>query len=132
VVAVLPNFGNQLFYYTLYGDSLQLLGEMELVHPERNDKIAFDVEKDDWSLYSSFGRLHGGGEYFLIEFNTPFPRSVLRLISCKGRKLPYGSRLSGGTEKIRTDEVYTHRYPRKPGGSFRAPRFRDSSFAGCG
>lgn len=84
VVAVLPNFGNQLFYYTLCGDSLQLLGEMELVHPERNDKIAFDVEKDDWSLYPSFGRLHGGGEYFLIEFTPPFPRAVYDSFRAKG------------------------------------------------
>jgi len=84
VVAVLPNFGNQLFYYTLDGDKLQPLAEIELVHPERSDKIVFDVEKDNWSLYPSFTRLHGGGEYFLIEFNTTFPRHIYDSFRAKG------------------------------------------------
>lgn len=84
VVAVLPSFGNQLFYYTLDGNGLQPLEEIELVHPERNEKIPFDVDNDDGILYPFFNRLHGGGKYFLIEFNTAFPRELYNSFRAKG------------------------------------------------
>ena len=70
--------------YTLNGNNLQPLAEIELAHPERNEKTAFDVEKDDWFLYPSFNRLHGGGEYFLLEFNTTFPRGIYDSFRSKG------------------------------------------------
>ncbi len=84
VVAVLPGFGNQLFYYTLDGNNLQPLAEIELAHPERNENTPFDAEKDDGVLYPSFKRLHGGGKYFLIEFNTAFPRDLYDSFRAKG------------------------------------------------
>src|SRR5690606_37568241 len=74
VVAILPNFGNQLFYYTLNDSSIQPLAEIELRHPERDEKTQFDVKKDDWILYPFFSRLMGGGDYFLVEFKSAFPR----------------------------------------------------------
>src|SRR5690606_4317117 len=84
VVAVLPQFGNQLFYYTLNDSSIQLLAEIELRHPERDEKIRFDVEKDDSILYPFFSRLRGGGDYFLVEFTTAFPRDLYESFRAKG------------------------------------------------
>lgn len=84
VVAVLPRFGNQLFYYELHGTSLSPLAEIPLFHPERNEKIQFDVQKDDGILYPFFSRLTGGGDYFLVEFNTAFPRDIYESFRAKG------------------------------------------------
>lgn len=84
VVAVLPQFGNQLFYYTLNDSSIQPLAEIELRHPERDEKTQFDVKKDDWILYPFFSRLMGGGDYFLVEFKTAFPRDLYESFRAKG------------------------------------------------
>lgn len=84
VVAILPNFGNQLFYYTLNDSSIQPLAEIKLRHPERDEKIRFDVEKDDSILYPFFSRLMGGGDYFLVEFTTAFPRDLYESFRAKG------------------------------------------------
>lgn len=84
VVAVLPSFGNQLFFYELNGTSLSPLAEIPLFHPARNEKIQFDVQNDDGILYPFFRRLSGGGDYFLIEFNTAFPRDLYNSFRAKG------------------------------------------------
>ena len=108
VVAVLPDFGNQLFYYTLNGNNLQPLVEIELAHPERNEKTAFDVEKDDWVLYPSFNRLHGGGEYFLIAFNTTFPKGIYDSFRAKGENFHMDPDYQEAREKyIQTKYILT-------------------------
>lgn len=84
VVAVLPKFGNQLFYYTLSDRGIQPLAEIELRHPERDEKLQFDVKKDDSILYPFFSRLTGGGNYFLVEFQTAFPRGLYESFRAKG------------------------------------------------
>lgn len=84
VVAVLPIFGNQLFYYTLNDSGLQPLAEIELAHPERNENTPFDAQRDDSVLYPFFNRLSGGGKYFLIEFTTAFPRDLYESFRAKG------------------------------------------------
>lgn len=83
VVAVLPRFGNQLFYYELNGTSLSPLAEIPLFHPERNEDIHFDAKKDDGILYPFFTRLSGGGEYFLVKFRTEFPRDLYESFRAK-------------------------------------------------
>ncbi len=76
VIAVLPTHGNQLFYYTLKDTSLTAVAEITLVHPERHDATRFDATDDDGVLYPAFSRLNGGGNYFLVEFRTAFPRDL--------------------------------------------------------
>lgn len=86
VVAVLPDFGNQLFYYELNATGLTPLSEITLFHPERNEDINFDVKNDPGILYAYFYRLKGGGKYFLAEFRTHFPRDLYEIFRAKSEE----------------------------------------------
>jgi len=83
VVAILPLYGNQLFYYQLNGNGLSLLSEITLFHPERIENSSYDVKEDSSSLYPYFRRISAGGEYFLVQFYTAFPRAVFETFQAK-------------------------------------------------
>jgi len=85
VVAVLPRFGNQMFYYNLNDTTITPLTEINLIHPERNVDESFDFKQDDKMLYPFFSRLMGGGEYFLVEFHTAFPREIYETFQAKNK-----------------------------------------------
>ncbi len=82
-VAVLPSFGNELFFYRLTGTSISTEAKILLFHPDRNDNLPFDT-KDDYVLYPSFTQLFSGGNYFLLEFYTELPRELYDSFRAKG------------------------------------------------
>lgn len=87
VVAVLPDYGNQLFYYELIGNNFSPLSEITLSHPERIEDPSYDVKEDSYLLYPYFRRISAGGEYFLVQFHTAFPRAVFETFQAKGGEL---------------------------------------------
>ena len=101
VLAVLPTYGDQLFYYTLNGAHLEPLTEVTLSHPEREEKASFDVARDDSSLYPFFDRLSGGGKYFLIEFTTAFPRELYNSFKAKGENFHMDPEYREASKKYR-------------------------------
>jgi hypothetical protein len=109
VVAVLPISGNQLFYYELMNDtSLSPLTEIPLFHPERDEDLYFDAKKDDGILYPYFSRLNGGGEYFLVEFHTAFPRDLYESFRAKGEEFRSDPEYGEAIEKhYRTKYILT-------------------------
>ncbi|MCL6260418.1 hypothetical protein M3O96_15050 [Aquiflexum sp. TKW24L] len=82
-VAVLPSVGNQLFYYEVNGDSLSLITQISLFHPERNENLIFDIKKE-YFLYPQFKQLFSGGNYFLVEFYTEVPQDIYDSFRAKG------------------------------------------------
>lgn len=82
-VAVLPSVGNELFFYELNGNSLSPISQISLSHPERNENLLFDVQKE-YFLYPVFTQLFSGGNYFLVEFHTEVPQDIYDSFRAKG------------------------------------------------
>ncbi|MDO6436079.1 hypothetical protein Q4534_01615 [Cyclobacterium sp. 1_MG-2023] len=87
VVAILPLYGNQLFYFQLNDNGLTPMSEITLTHPERIEDQSYEINEDSYLLYPYFRRLSAGGQYFLIYFYTAFPRSILDTFKTKGGEL---------------------------------------------
>jgi hypothetical protein len=101
VVAVLPMYGNQMFYYELNGKSISPIAEIPLFHSDRNGNISFDVKKDSWVLYPFFTSLSSGGNYFLVEFHTAFPRDLYESFRAKDEEFQMDPEYREAIEKHR-------------------------------
>lgn len=87
ILAILPTYGDQLFFYAFDSNQPDALFDLKLVHPERSGDMAYDANEDDSRVYPFFNKLYSGDDYLLAEFSTAFPKTLLESFKMRGNAL---------------------------------------------